>query len=490
MKTKITILFLIFAGIAAIQAQTTIIKPPASYPKPEINWQHSYHQTLMLKIFLSEPDAEKGEGRQRKMRDKGESKVDLTFEQALDVIRRIDNFTLGIPKIVYLVGWQYDGHDSKYPAWSEVNPKLKRPQDNTALESMKWLMDEAFKYNTAVSVHINMIDAYDDSPLWDTYVANNIIARNTDGSLRSGEWGWPVSYTQEWNTGYAQKRIDGICEMLPLAKAGTVHIDAFHTWAPFTPNGSPISPFLGYTAEQEQETQEKIYRYWASKGIDVTSECARNNLRFSAFEGLQPAAWWFNQTLEEYMKWPASYYCGGVPPNAALGRLFGTSMGGEDIIRKDPQQMPGFLKQFCTQTLPWYFLNRLQRMEYIQTEDYREVHFSSGVKTRIEGGEYTIKQNDRILQYNGDVFMPALWMDNPAIVTYTTDGYENKTWLLPNDWNQYATVDMYRITMDGVKSFQQNIIIKEREVSLSLNKDMALLIVPSGILPKGISTGI
>ena len=54
---------------------------------------------------------------------------------------------------------------------------------------MKWLMSEAFKYNTTVSVHINMFDAYDDSPLWDIYIKNDIIARNTDGSLKRGEWG-------------------------------------------------------------------------------------------------------------------------------------------------------------------------------------------------------------------------------------------------------------------------------------------------------------
>ena len=477
--TPILISFMMLAFMVATQAQT--IKTPASYPVAEINWRHAYHQTLMLKIFLSEPDAEKGEGQQRKMRDKGESKVEVNFEQTLDIIRKIDNLTLGIPKIVYLVGWQYEGHDSKYPAWGEVNSKLKRSQDETALESMKWLMDEAFKYNTTVSVHINMIDAYDDSPLWDVYVANNIIARNTDGSLRSGEWGWPVSYTQEWNTGYAHQRIDGICEMLPLSKAGTVHIDAFHSWAPFTPDSSPISPFLGFTAEQETATQVKIFHYWASKGIDVTSENIRS-LRSSAFEGLQPAAWWFTPSVEEYMKWPAAYYCGGATTNNARGRLFGRSMQGEDLIRKDPRLLTGFLQQFCTQTLPWYYLNRLQRLEYNQTETYQEVRFSGGVTTRLEGREYTITQDGCILQHNDDVFVPALWMDKPAIVAYSADGYEQKTWLLLSDWSHYTAFDAYRITLDGLQPFQHKIEIKDRQISLSLNKDEALLLVPSAIL--------
>ncbi|MDR2119438.1 MAG: endo-alpha-N-acetylgalactosaminidase family protein, partial [Tannerella sp.] len=155
--TLITIALLVCS--IGVQAQT-IIKAPTQYPEPEIPRRHAYHQTFWMKIFLSEVDAElydkvEDGRRQGKMRDKGESRVVATFEQALEIIRKTDRLTLGIPKIVYLVGWQYNGHDSKYPAWSEVNPLLKRPQDSTALQSMKWLMDEAFKYNTTVSVHIN-----------------------------------------------------------------------------------------------------------------------------------------------------------------------------------------------------------------------------------------------------------------------------------------------------------------------------------------------
>jgi hypothetical protein len=49
----------------------------------------------------------------------------------------MDHLTLGLPKIVYLVGWQFSGHDSKYPSWGVVNESLKRPQDATALGSLK-----------------------------------------------------------------------------------------------------------------------------------------------------------------------------------------------------------------------------------------------------------------------------------------------------------------------------------------------------------------
>ena len=38
-------------------------------------------------------------------------------------------------------------------------------RDATAEESLRWLMREARKYNCLVALHINMFDAYEDSPL-------------------------------------------------------------------------------------------------------------------------------------------------------------------------------------------------------------------------------------------------------------------------------------------------------------------------------------
>ena len=60
----------------------------------------------------------------------------------MEVAKRIYTLTLGLPKIAYLVGWQYSGHDSNYPSWDVVNERLKRPEDATALDSLKWLIEE------------------------------------------------------------------------------------------------------------------------------------------------------------------------------------------------------------------------------------------------------------------------------------------------------------------------------------------------------------
>jgi hypothetical protein len=131
------ILFLAVAAllcVSGLQAQTTVIEALKTHPVPEIKWKHNYSQVLWMKMFLASVDMETIPHGPHKARDKGESHVYLTFEQALDVIRRVDNLTLGIPKIIYVVGWQYNGHDSKYPAWGEVNPKLKLTNSQMSLK--------------------------------------------------------------------------------------------------------------------------------------------------------------------------------------------------------------------------------------------------------------------------------------------------------------------------------------------------------------------
>ena len=136
---------------------------------------------------------------------------------------------------------------------------------------------------------------------------------------------------QEWKTGFAKKCIDSLCALLPIEEAGTIHIDAFHTWAPIWEKGpgkspfvkGPISPYLNFTVADETETQRNIFKYWASKGIDVTSERVKF-LRKTSFEGYQPMAWWVDFSVEEYLNWPASFHIAGSSFRKWMGKPIGS----------------------------------------------------------------------------------------------------------------------------------------------------------------------
>ena len=83
--------------------------------QPEKPWHYDYAKTLVMKIHLADRDPEDVS-----------TKVYLRFDQALEVIRKLDAMTLGIPKIVYLTGWQFNGHDSNNSAWNVVITRSSR----------------------------------------------------------------------------------------------------------------------------------------------------------------------------------------------------------------------------------------------------------------------------------------------------------------------------------------------------------------------------
>ena len=406
--------------------------------KPEKPWMHDYSQTVVMKLFLCSRDSV------------GNVKhVYLKFADALDEIKKIDQLTLGIPKIIYLVGWQFTGHDSGYPSWEKVNNNLKRPQDSTALQSLHWLINEAKKYHTTVSLHINMIDAFKNSPLWKTYFENDIIIKNKNGEPIPGEifdgmQSYQISYAREWKLGYAQKRINALLKMLPeLKEAGTIHIDAFHSIQPIRSKDTISSPLLGSTVNDEIEAQRKIFRYWRIKGIDVTSEGDIYWLRKDPFIGLQPMSWHFDMNDFKNEKWigkPANF--DSLPPSLYCG----TPMHAEGEIKEDPENLDGLLKQFCTEVIPWYYTNN------------------------------TKKQNDIVWPQHNDIFLPVLWLKE-TIVCYSEKGYENKKWKLPARWSNAKQLSISSLSIHG-KKFIKNILVNEREITLSLKAGEAVVITP------------
>ncbi len=444
-----------------------------------------YHQTLVLKLFLGM----EGEPVERLAREPLFQKphdVMCTFEQALEVIRRTDNLTRGIPKIVYLVGWQKGGHDHGYPAWSEVNPRLKRAQDPDARESLRWLIREARRFNTIVSLHINMVDAYRQSPLWDAYAARDLFARDADGKLlvagvqMRGEEMYNVVYPREWDAGMATRRIDALIALLPeLVEGHTIHIDVFIAQRE---GGAPISPWHakpehgGLTPAKYVETQRKIFKYWRERGFDVTGEgIFWAHPTGEGFTGLQAMSWWYPGDIGYQMAIPERLMARGRTDRGGDGDFrFGSSMHGEEIYQRDKDTMPGFLGMFCRTTLPWYYLSRLERTHF----EHEALFYSDGVVARVEDGKRIIRRGEFVLRENDDLFVPALWRER-EIIAYSRSGYAEKAWRLPDDWRDVARVALSRITVEGRVPLRQGVPVVNGTLRLSTGSDESVSIVPA-----------
>lgn len=433
-------------------------------------FNHDYSQTWVTKMFLSKPDP------------KGGCQVNMTFEQALEAIRVTDNLSLGIPKIIYLVGWQYNGHDDKYPAFFDANPLLKRSADRTALESLRWLIREARKYHTIVSLHINMTDAYDDSPLWNEYVAKDLISKNADGSLMViGEYNnrkaYQINYQREWEAGYTQKRIDSLLSLIPeLKEAGTIHSDA---WI--------ARPSAGHHETEicEAMYQQKAALYWKSKGIDITSEWVMDYMI-----GYVPYAWHFNGfTQADYLKYPAHVYTGtGLNPDIktsdhALGFLFGTSCYGEPIWQGADYKgwEKALVKDFMLKVPQYFFLNRLDRDSVSGSGNDRIAWYSDGVSVSLK--DSVVRQYDRILRRKNTVFMPAVWRSDRGMIAYSEAGGEEVA-DVPFHWGNTSKAKIYRITSDGLV-YEKEVTVRKGCLKIKMDQETPYYIVPETGTTKG-----
>jgi hypothetical protein len=443
--------------------------------QPERPYIHDYTKTFTTKIYLAGPTP-----------DQKGSYVSTTFSEALDVIKDIDAMTLGVHKIIYLVGWQYLGHDSKYPAWHEVNESLKRFKDKTALDSLLWLFAEAEKYNTTLSLHINMWNAFDNSPLWQTYLDAGLITLDENGEpakdrVWAGGQGYTINYKREWESGFAKKRIDELCAMLPIQKAGTIHIDAMVAWA---------DPGHGDTLEEVQEGRRQIIRYWRELGVDVTSELIYNETGEADLIGLYPAVWNFSQTLDQYIERPASLISG---INAAdwyittdgkiNAELFGYQGCAEQIVAQHPLTWkPLMFDDFMQKNIKFFYLNTLERQSASEGNDDIRVKFSGDVESFIEFtdlgiGKPTATRKGKIMQEGADFCFPAPWYRADTAIAYSAGGgsfeYDLSAIM---DWSANGEVYLTGITPSGLSNKKTKANLRGGKLEINLKAGNAVLI--------------
>jgi hypothetical protein len=291
-----------------------------------------------------------------------------------------------------------------------------------------------------------------------------------------------VSYTREWMEGLGQQRIDRLIAMVPELKEGhTIHIDAFMDKSETEPTLSPwhaLPQNGGIDIYREAETQHKIFKYWRARGFDVTGEgIFWAHPPGEGFYGLQPMSWWYPSDIGYQLATPEYLSARGGTDRRGDGDFrFGNSMHGEDVYNKDIDSLPGFLGQFCRNTLPWYYLSRLERLALI----HDTLFYSGGVQAAREGGHSIIRKGPFILRDNDDLFVPALW-SKQEIIAYSQSGYSGRSWVMPADWRGIHKVDVYRITLKGRELIEKCKPVTDGRLVLSLWKEEAVSIVPEAL---------
>lgn len=443
--------------------------------KQPLKFNYDYSQCMVMKLGMAYPEKNMP----------GKSHVLMTFAEALPYIRQIDNMTPGITKIYYLVGWQYLGHDDKYPDFFEVNEALKRPEDKTAWDSFKWLSDEAKKYNSVISVHINFNDAYDNAPSFNDFVKAGALIRKRNGKPHAierynGRKCYKTCHKGYWESGLFKRQFDRFVETFPfIAETGTIHVDNFQCYKNY-------APFV--SIKEMQNARRKMIEYVKSKGIDITSEFTykeseglpnrpifglpRDHFKHSPMDtlGLIPLSWWcYRMTNKELLETPPSLYCGGIFREKRLNSLFYGNMHAEGIVSKsNPDWTVDFLKEFSTYQIPFHFLNRHKRLAFKGHFQNERCEFADGITTYRR--HQRITQNTEALKNEDDVFLPYVHEEN-SYLAYSTTGYSaTKTVNINN-----GTASVFEITHEGLRLLG-TVPIRGSKIKLNVPKKKALLI--------------
>ena len=356
-------------------------------------------------------------------------KVTTTFSQALELIEAIYHITDGMPQIVYLVGWQYDGHDTGYPSLDQLNPRLG---GSAALLHLVQTARE--RYNCSVSYHINLDDSYREHPGWD----ERLICRDTDGSLISwevfnGRMSYHISHTKDVESGAVFRRLKAMLDLVPVPD--TIHLDAFRcsncSWE--------ADGFIGVMEELLCGVQP-ILTFFREQGIDVTTESLDRVPSEPA--GLFSAVW--------HMYEPQLYHgkiLGGGRGAGVLAFGVGTSTDYDIAHAQLEHDWASIVDQIYLGTILYqlYLTREMTALRWNVEAQEVMVRFGDVITAQIDlrNNRLHVAWGEVQVAENGDRFVPL----HDAIYAYSTEGRE-RWWRLPPDWSG-VPVQVHTLTRHG-----------------------------------------
>ena len=360
----------------------------------------------------------------------GEPSAAFTFAEILELVRTIHEISGGLPQVCYLVGWQYDGHDTGYPSLAMVNAKCG------GREALVKLIRRARAYNCTISLHINYDSCYAIHPEW----REDTVSRDGPGRpfvwYSKPQWGgrkvYSMNHTEDVESGFARDRLARLLRMLPLQ--GTIHLDAFRPYGEaWEPDGRHI--------DAECEVQRgiiPIIEMFRKRGLDITTEDTDDEKR-GLFKWVWIQSDW-RHTYKTVMNHGRLLGHGRAGLRGGKGSLApeGVALGLGVVCEEHDGRRQASLENFY---LYWMYSQVLARKKMTA---YTVGDWNFGVRASYEDrtwvhGEfypYTIEAvYEGIPMARGtDRFLP--WRED-VIYAYSQEGGP-KEWTLPKSWKGAA----------------------------------------------------
>ena len=186
-----------------------------------------------------------------------------TFEETLQLIKRISTITGNTRQVAALTGWQNKGHDSGWPYFNKVNEALG------GLPKLQWLAREARKYNATLSYHLNLDDSNENTPGFERSIP--VLAAGRDGKpypwsiyFTGGPQVYRVNHTKDLESGFFEERVMAFLNTVP--KTNSIQLDTFR------PFSISFGPGENIGMVDEAVSSARIVEWFHKRGIAVSSE--------------------------------------------------------------------------------------------------------------------------------------------------------------------------------------------------------------------------
>lgn len=392
----------------------------------------------------------------------------ITFKEAEQILALVRDLTDGARQVVYLVGWQHEGHDTGYPHVFVINERLGSHED------LCDLIHAGERYDAIVSLHDNYDDTYPGHPGWDA----EVVCRDEEGNLRKGGvWGPGQAYVispHRYLRGGALERVRKTLKAYPISKS--YHIDVMS----FAPRILDFNPSGPASAQLNLQAKLAIVREFNRHGVDVTSEGLT-----APFVGRMGHFWHVWRSNEPVFVGDSriplvpfifhgktTYGCAqhgaGIADDAAWleALLYGCTFS-EDFTKRTP---PAHIAdRYYLVTVPWALLCREGLHGYQAREGRRKVSYgkNSFIEAAEDGSSYQVVVERRVVSRDFTTFAPGR---NNCYLAYARKGGQVR-YPAPRGWKDAQRIEMVPLGPEKPPTLS----------SVSIADGEVVLVLPAGI---------
>lgn len=374
---------------------------------------------------------------------KGSTSEELTFDQVLDRIQEFAAQTDSAACVMYLLGWQYTGHDTGYPSVDKVNENLG------GYDRLVNLIREARKYNVNVTFYDNYDDSYPNHPGWDP----DVICRDPhDDLMRGGAWDGEQSYlisSYKYAVKSGLERVRFTLDRYPVQKAYFIDVLAGGYNGGRKYDFNPKSPA---GAIKNFEGKLMIVHEFNKHGVDVATEdftgffvghvssfgdiIAFDNIYFSGEKQIPMIPFIYHGKTSFGMK---------ISSSSFYVRTFLYGQRAQKFTNKRSVFTPS---DYILDALPKQKLYGKSMKSYQKFGSLEKVVYDDGtiVESDVSDNTYSVRQPDGlVIARNYTSFVPI--KKNVFLACSRDGGILN--YRIPDTWNEIGHIGVFHVLKNG-----------------------------------------